>query len=478
LGGLLCYNKTIFGCKKQFQRFCFPTVNVFDQSLNISPLQSKVNMSIVTVKKQKTDEEILQELSKYIIFFDSVFLKEDLNIAFSEHLKKEFNLEPLQFMMEVRELDEKDMSAVKKILETYIYDGSPKEINLSGKIKQKILNATKELKDSEDTNVVLEFEPKKIFEESLKNVYAVMGADSFPRFIRTEEAKKIYTKYLGNKEIMSPMLAVSYQYKDENFYECETLKHLVMNDIQFLKSMLVDSFDWNLVDSQPDSMNIYISTVNYLPNVSFFKDCVVIKWDYIMPYNYKDIFMNNSRDEQVDGMITNVDCLDLQECIYKDQEFIFGKFDMDIKLPFPFSMRKYLFTATSWYDQENETYYWINKPYIPETLQHVHDVNNKVTFSNVHTSKTAKPKKVGCIVYYSFEIFIYKKINDHLTSCQQVHLKTMNGWAGLPMLKNSILIKRGAEIRNFTHLAMKNPISEEDFKKSTGIGKVASKCLK
>jgi hypothetical protein len=206
-------------------------------------------MSTISVKKQKTEEENLQELTKYIIFFDSVFLKEDINEAFSAHLKSEYNLEPLQFIMDVEELDSQDLSKVKKILETYIYDGSPKEINLSGKIKQRILNSTKMFQDSNETEVKLEMESKKIFEEAKNSVYAVMGADSFPRFIRTEIARKVYCKYLGNKEIMSPLLAVSYHYKDDNFYECETLKHLVMNDIQFLKSMLVDSFDWNLVDS-------------------------------------------------------------------------------------------------------------------------------------------------------------------------------------------------------------------------------------
>lgn len=434
-------------------------------------IHKKTHMSKKSVKEEK-------DLSKYSLLFEPVFNKKDIKDGFLEHLKLEMNHENFLFLTDLEDIKESNIKNLNYILNTYIKENSKMELNISGKLKRMLLNDIRGYENMIDEEWKFEKTIHQLFEEIRKSIKNSLMNDPFPRFIRTDVGQSLYMKYIGDPDIMIPFLTLNYNYNDEDFYEKSLKEAVKEKDVSFILDMVHDSFDWNLVHSETnkkESMNIFVSKVNYLPKVSFFKDCNIVKFDYFLPLNFKDIFYQNTRDNQRDGFIMNTRCHDIDKITLKDNDFNIGRFEMDISLPFPLTtMRKYLFTSTTWYDKENETIYWVNKPFFEEKYQKK-DLNEKIQFSNVITEKNGTKESVkNCLIYYSFQIFIFKKIDENRTNYQQIHITTFNGWSNIPFLKIPLLIERGKEIRKFTYEAIKDPISFDQIKNQKGLGKLSA----
>jgi hypothetical protein len=91
-------------------------------------------------------------------------------------------------------------------------------------------------------------------EESLKKE---LYYDSFPRFIRVKEFEKVFEKYKSNTKVMVISETTIFSYKNESFKEFVTDL-----DIEFMKSLSNDSFNWELLSSDNSNINFYYSANN------------------------------------------------------------------------------------------------------------------------------------------------------------------------------------------------------------------------
>lgn len=85
-----------------------------------------------------------------------------------------------------------------------------------------------------------------------------------------------------------------------------------------------------------------------------------------------------------------------------------------------------------------------------------------------------KESQKNCLIFYSLQIFIFKKIDENRTNYQQIHITTFNGWSNIPFLKIPILIERGKEIRKFTYEDIKDPLNSDQIKNQKGLGKLVA----
>ena len=88
------------------------------------------------MKKQQHSQGV-----KFRIIFESIFDVEVMQKAFKEHLIEEFNEDPFDFILYIRELPEDksqvDIKKYKEMVNDYIRQDSKNELNISGKIRLK-----------------------------------------------------------------------------------------------------------------------------------------------------------------------------------------------------------------------------------------------------------------------------------------------------------------------------------------------------
>ena len=224
-------------------------------------------------------------------------------------------------------------------------------------------------------------------------------------------------------------------------------------------------------------MNIYTSKVNYLPQSKLFLNSQIMKWDFILPYNYRSLFYQTLR-EDLDEHVTNVRVLNYHE---KEEysnitDLKGGRYLMitetDIQLPFPFRhLRKYFYSCTCEYDKESETIYVYQKPFLKEDLRNMNPSIDKVKMKGF-PSKLKKEQEKDCYLYFSFEIFVFKKISESQTLYQRIHITPINEW-NLSLMLNYILTLQGKEIRSFCHQSQKKATTKEDIKNEKGRAKIA-----
>src|SRR4051794_15343988 len=103
-----------------------------------------------------------KSLSKYKFLWESVFLKEDIQREWVEHLKIEENYEVFKFILEANKLKDETNSVEKSnkmiyLVDTYIKKNAKEELNISGYSKTNFLDTIKTIK--KDTDWSLNMEP-------------------------------------------------------------------------------------------------------------------------------------------------------------------------------------------------------------------------------------------------------------------------------------------------------------------------------
>jgi hypothetical protein len=99
----------------------------------------------------------------------------------------------------------------------------------------------------------------------MRIIHLQLQMDSFPRFIRTKKFQElIMKKHKNNSKLLIPKMAIQFPFKEEDFINSKINE----NDFKFMKHILMDDFEWELIGSQPNEFNIYHSNCNLLPNLS------------------------------------------------------------------------------------------------------------------------------------------------------------------------------------------------------------------
>jgi hypothetical protein len=101
--------------------------------------------------------------SNYIFIQKEIFNNNDLLAEFHKFLKKEFNEDPLDYLLDLKKLKESKENKIEKAKEiyiTYLQDKSKKELNLASDIKLKFKNffEKKELKEDNISEIFNDIE--------------------------------------------------------------------------------------------------------------------------------------------------------------------------------------------------------------------------------------------------------------------------------------------------------------------------------
>lgn len=186
-----------------------------------------------------------RSFSGYNINFSSVFSVKEIQDAFILHLESESNQEPYEFLVEINNMSQKNnqetLDKFYYIIETYLLDTSPKQININSILKTNIMNIYKEMKNKENINI-----DKKYFDiiEKIKsNVFTDLKQDVWPRFIQSENGYISISNHIDNPKVMSRKPSSAVFFKLQNLYlgqqnindeiEIEENSHILSNPIRF-----------------------------------------------------------------------------------------------------------------------------------------------------------------------------------------------------------------------------------------------------
>jgi hypothetical protein len=318
------------------------------------------------------------DLQKHHVHFHSIYQNEEMKISFLKHLESEFNTEPFEFCLLVEEFeakkqDEEKLKLFFEIYEIYLKNNSEKEINISGEIKQVFNQKNSEQIENKEKWILKE--EKTIFSSIRVSIESQLYHDVFPRFIRTTNCIKVLEKHHRDSKVLELKQIYDFPYKDSDF-ETEIVTD---TDITFLDRLMEDSYDWDLVYSENKShTNTFFLKKSYLPDVSFFKDSKVYKFESMIPFSLEQCIEGLCSINQLkkydnvveDGIL--VSYLSPEEGMKKYPDEIKTKranavIDMKVKLPMS-KFRRPLDVATTYFDKDGN---WIRivVPKIPDFIK-------------------------------------------------------------------------------------------------------------
>lgn len=150
-----------------------------------------------------------KKLEDYEPQFEALFSITEFGKLFYKHLEKERNVEPWIFILKAVKLDasrnlDEAFKLAKEIFEEHIDDDAKYQINISGKIKKKLLQAMESCEKGKD---VCEKEKslnalKKAVAEIRYMLEMELSSDVFPRFIFTKECQAFLRKNIHNTELL------------------------------------------------------------------------------------------------------------------------------------------------------------------------------------------------------------------------------------------------------------------------------------
>ena len=129
-----------------------------------------------------------------------------------------------------------------KIIEEFLLTDSKKEINISGKAKNKIINVFELYEDNNKEEWLFEETSDKLFSNIQKIVRKELYHDTWRRFLRTEEALKLTKKYSKDSTVCSPKITEKFNYSDDYFQHIFTFE----SDFKFGSCLFEDDFHWEV----------------------------------------------------------------------------------------------------------------------------------------------------------------------------------------------------------------------------------------
>eukprot|EP01080_Neovahlkampfia_damariscottae_P007396 gene7396-11718_t len=421
--------------------------------------------------------------------------------AFKKHLESEFNPEPFEFVLQVKEFEateikEKKLQLFFEIYDNYIIKNAPKEINLSADNRENFRNQNRAQLENRNEWIS---EPDQEFYDTLKRiVHAQLLHDVFPRFIRTDLCIKTIRRHESDPTVVQRRESYSgkedfkFDYDDEFF----THPHFKDKDFDFFLTIFQDSYHWKLFGSKAEeNMNAYFGTANFLPYVKLLKTMTTVKLECILPCTFDQALISFFDNEQIYKSDPNCGKYETEEYytyehlldIFKKngQESDISKYKRDlsvnsmtIKLPFPFNSRVANYSLSGYYDEKNQIFMRIGKSFLPDTSQF-----GKKGVEDIPPTRGAKPKKTKVYSIFILSAALYKKIDDRVFF-QEITIMDFAGWANSDLMYRTIAKDRKDKFRGqMLELARAYPDDAKilDYKdvllkpvdgKTNGLGKI------
>ncbi|KAL0479847.1 RGS13 [Acrasis kona] len=138
-------------------------------------------------------DEVADIMINYDIHFENIIDNNELRDCFAEYLTKIHNINPLLLLIELGKYMTcvgccAKYNAAKKIITEFIEVNSPKEVNVSNKLRQTFFEAFSHCDESKC--------PSDLFDELRVNIYMELKADCLPGFIASPQLAKHIKKVL------------------------------------------------------------------------------------------------------------------------------------------------------------------------------------------------------------------------------------------------------------------------------------------
>jgi hypothetical protein len=250
--------------------------------------------------------------------------------------------------------------------------------------------------------------------------------DVFPRFRRTELCLKLIEKYQNDTNLCELKEVRDFPYTDDDFqFEIVTDK-----DIGLLDRLMEDTYDWKILFSDRKAkMNSYYMKKCFFPNVSFFKNSRIHKFESIVPFGMDqciEALCSVSQTLKSDDALQYIHCISYltpEESLKKYPELLTTKranaiFDAILNIPMMLP-RKALDIVTTYFDKNGK---WIRviKPKIPDYVHSVEDWDK-----SYHCEMDGS--KVKCHLSPNFLRFQLTPISETETKYTYVHIFQMYG---------------------------------------------------
>jgi hypothetical protein len=204
-------------------------------------------------------------LSNFEFKFDLVFQNQEAQENLLTYLKLSLSEELLWFIQGVKEFkiltDKKKLhEKAQYLLDTFVKEQSPHEINIDQNIRESILTCIHEMNNKNEKI------PWNTFDTAFLMVYRELGSEVFPRYICTKQ----FQEFVANKgEKFLKMIALdlntigdrsAYLFKPNDFLST----HVIDRDICFILRLNEDSDDWTALQLRGrNDYNAYVSKTDY-----------------------------------------------------------------------------------------------------------------------------------------------------------------------------------------------------------------------
>ena len=147
---------------------------------NIEDILEELKL-LTSFKKLKKDINKFENLNEFQM---EMIENDNFRQFLKEYLRTEYSTENILFFEDVKifskmSTDQERFLKAEEICQSYIYETSPLEINVSGKFKNFLFNELEDSKISGEIDVTL-------FDEMTKHVSDTIMLDTFPRFEKSK----------------------------------------------------------------------------------------------------------------------------------------------------------------------------------------------------------------------------------------------------------------------------------------------------
>lgn len=195
-----------------------------DQKVVIIGQHKKINPNLIKEFEIKEIERpvIDREYTGYTVNFLSVFSVKTMKDGFIKHLKLESNAEPFEFLLELnrvpKEISKESIDKFIFICDEFIVTKAPREINIFGGDRHKVLKIKHDYLKNNNTWPVKET-PSEVLEKIRRTLFNDLRLDTFPRFLSSKYGYDCVMQNATNPMVVTkdPLFVLNYKLKNSTF---------------------------------------------------------------------------------------------------------------------------------------------------------------------------------------------------------------------------------------------------------------------
>eukprot|EP01080_Neovahlkampfia_damariscottae_P007458 gene7458-11783_t len=423
-------------------------------------LNSNSNTSTTSLDTPVAKKEF--NLLDYNVNYDSFLCYPQINKILTQFIYEDMKMKPypqiefINALFNLHKMNDKKKQNLycEEIINEFILENSSKEIYIMDEERKFIV---KEFYDSDRTDS--EFYDE-IFSIVAESIIDEISRDVFPKFLRSKKCKEILALFENDENVLMLKDLTKFPYKESDFER----EYITKMDFEFMRSMLKDDAEWDLIDSIDKQLNIFYTENSTLRNVEV-ENLQYFKYEILLPYSIEQsICALSSVKQQVkfNPSLSGYDKtkeMNYEEIIkikkknedvpnYKSN--IVGIFD--VKFQFPLNtLRKHPMTIGIDYKKtlRNNELLIVMKP----TFNQSYKWGKKYHLNTFNLQNKNGEKEF--YLMFEFVGIQFKKIDENTTLYSEIHIGEYGGWSQNEKVKKKNIIERGKEMKNIFETELK-----------------------